>query len=102
MIPVLGLDLDEIALKKGHKDFVVIVSAINAQGEKHILAVLPDRKKDTVKAFLASIPVAVKTTIQRACVDMYMKGIAMLCMKNSRVLLSWSTGFMLPKTTRLC
>jgi transposase len=68
-IPVLGLD--EIALKKGHKDFVVIVSAINEQGEKHILAVLPDRKKDTVKVFLASIPATIKATIQRACVDMY-------------------------------
>ena len=68
-IPLLGID--EIALKKGHKDFVVIVSAINEQGEKHILAVLPDRKKDTVKAFLAAIPVLQKATIQRACVDMY-------------------------------
>jgi transposase len=68
-IPLLGID--EIALKKGHKDFVVIVSAINEQGEKHILAVLPDRKKDTVKAFLADIPVLQKATIQRVCVDMY-------------------------------
>ena len=68
-IPLLGID--EIALKKGHKDFVVIVSAINEQGEKHILAVLPDRKKDTVKAFLAAIPETNKTTIQRVCVDMY-------------------------------
>ena len=68
-IPLLGID--EIALKKGHKDFVVIVSAINEQGEKHILAVLPDRKKDTVKAFLAAIPVLQKATIQRVCVDMY-------------------------------
>ena len=68
-IPLLGID--EIALKKGHKDFVVIVSAINEQGEKHILAVLPDRKKDTVKAFLAAIPAANKATIQRVCVDMY-------------------------------
>ena len=68
-IPLLGID--EIALKKGHKDFVVIVSAINAQGEKHILAVLPDRKKDTVKAFLAAIPRQQKATIQRVCVDMY-------------------------------
>jgi len=68
-IPLLGID--EIALKKGHKDFVVIVSAINEQGEKHILAVLPDRKKDTVKAFLAAIPEANKATIQRVCVDMY-------------------------------
>jgi transposase len=68
-IPVLGLD--EIALKKGHKDFVVIVSAINGKGEKHILAVLPDRKKETVKSFLAAIPETTKATIQRACVDMY-------------------------------
>ena len=65
------LGIDEIALKKGHKDFVVIVSAINARGEKQILAVLPDRKKDTVKAFLAAIPTPQKKTIQRACVDMY-------------------------------
>ena len=69
VIPLLGID--EIALKKGHKDFVVIVSAINEQGEKHILAVLPDRKKDTVKAFLAAIPAPQKATIQRVCVDMY-------------------------------
>ena len=68
-IPLLGID--EIALKKGHKDFVVIISAINAQGDKHILAVLPDRKKDTVKAFLSSIPAPQKATIQRVCVDMY-------------------------------
>ena len=68
-IPLLGID--EIALKKGHKDFVVIVSAINEQGEKHILAVLPDRKKDTVKAFLVAIPETNKATIQRVCVDMY-------------------------------
>lgn len=68
-IPLLGID--EIALKKGHKDFVVIVSAMNEQGEKQILAVLPDRKKDTVKAFLAAIPAPQKATIQRVCVDMY-------------------------------
>lgn len=68
-IPLLGID--EIALKKGHKDFVVIISAINEQGEKHILAVLPDRKKETVKTFLSTIPTAKKGTIQRVCVDMY-------------------------------
>ena len=68
-IPLLGID--EIALKKGHKDFVVIISAINEQGDKHLLAVLPDRKKDTVKAFLSSIPAPQKATIQRVCVDRY-------------------------------
>jgi hypothetical protein len=33
---------------------------LNAQGDKHILAVLPDRKKETVKPFLVAIPVAQK------------------------------------------
>jgi transposase len=68
-IPLLGID--EIALKKGHKDFVVIASAINEQGEKHRLAVLADRKKDTVKAFLSAIPSQQKATIKRVCVDRY-------------------------------
>jgi len=68
-LPLLGLD--EIGLNKGHKDFVVIISGINEGGEKCILAVLPDRKKETVTRFLQSIPVEIKRTIQRACVDMY-------------------------------
>jgi len=68
-LPILGID--EIALKKGHKDFVVIVSAINQQKEKHILAVLADRKKETVKDFLESIPTPIKATILQVCVDMH-------------------------------
>ena len=50
------LGLDEIALKKGHRDFVVIVTARSAEGEVKVLAVLPDRRKETVKAFLARMP----------------------------------------------
>jgi len=68
-LPLLGLD--EIALKKGHKDFVVIISGINERDEKCILAVLPDRKKETVKAFLQTIPARLTKTLQRACIDMY-------------------------------
>lgn len=62
--------LDEIALKKGHKDFVVIVSARIADAVQ-IIAVLPDRKKETVKAFLESIPERIKKTIKIVCSDMY-------------------------------
>jgi transposase len=43
------LGLDEIALKKGHRDFVTIVTARSAKGEVRILAVLPDRKKERGK-----------------------------------------------------
>lgn len=62
--------LDEIALKKGHKDFVVIVST-RINDAVQILAVLPDRKKETVKAFLESIPQRIKNTIKTVCSDMY-------------------------------
>lgn len=67
-LPYFGLD--EIALKKGHKDFVVIVST-RINDAVQILAVLPNRKKETVKAFLESIPERVKKTIKMVCSDMY-------------------------------
>jgi transposase len=65
------LGLDEIALKKGHRDFVVIVSARLRDGRLAILGVLSDREKDTVKEFLADIPAGLAATIQTVCTDMY-------------------------------
>lgn len=67
-ITILGLD--EIALKKGHKNFVVIVSA-QIKGEVKILSILPDREKETVKTFINSIPDYLRQTIKIACCDMY-------------------------------
>jgi len=64
------LGIDEIALKKGHQDFVVIISGLSAQREKHILAVLPDRKKETVKTFLQTLPPAQCAGLKRVCIDM--------------------------------
>ena len=52
-IGVLGID--EIALKRGHRDFVAIVTTPTPDGVK-VLAVLKDRKRETVEEFLASIP----------------------------------------------
>jgi transposase len=67
-IPILGLD--EISLKKGHKNFVVIVTAKIKEKIK-ILSILPDRLKETVKTFINSIPDHLKETIKIACCDMY-------------------------------
>src|SRR5262245_52433202 len=53
------LGLDEITRLKGHGDFVAIVSARLPDGHVALLAVLPDRKKETILAFLQSIPVGV-------------------------------------------
>jgi transposase len=68
-VKILGLD--EIALKKGHRDFVVIVTGKSTSDEVKILAVLPDRKKQTVKQFLERMPRRVKRTIRTVCTDMY-------------------------------
>jgi transposase len=67
-LKVIGID--EIALKKGHQDFVTIVTG--RIGEKTmILGVLADRKKETVKEFLTSIPKRLRTQIRCVCSDMY-------------------------------
>jgi transposase len=65
------LGLDEIALKRGHRDFVTLVTVPLEGGGVEILAVLADRKKETVAAFLRAIPEALRRTIERACTDMY-------------------------------
>jgi transposase len=65
------LGLDEIALKRGHRDFVVLVTAPLEGGGVEVLAVLADRKKETVAAFLRSVPEHLRRTIERACTDMY-------------------------------
>jgi len=65
------LGLDEIALRKGHADFVVIVTArLNAE-RLVILGVLENREKETVIEFLRSIPLRLLQTIQTVCSDMY-------------------------------
>ena len=66
-IEVLGID--EIALKKGHKDFVTIVSGRD-EDQMHILAVLPDRKKETVKAFFLRIPQPFREHLTSVCCDL--------------------------------
>jgi transposase len=68
-IGVLGID--EIALKKGHGDFVVIVTARLSAQRLVILGVLENREKDTVIAFLRSIPIRLLKIIHTVCSDMY-------------------------------
>jgi transposase len=67
-LEVIGLD--EIALKKGHQDFVTIVTSRIGQ-ETRILGVLKDRKKETVKEFLMSIPKQLRKQVRVVCSDMY-------------------------------
>src|SRR5262249_62107321 len=52
------LGLDEIALKRGHRDVVVLVTVPLERGGVEILAVLAGRKKEAGAAFLRGIPEA--------------------------------------------
>ena len=65
------LGIDEISIKKGHKDYLAIVSACTKPGELSVIAVLKNRDKATIKAFLESIPLSLKTTVKSVCTDMY-------------------------------
>jgi transposase len=68
-LDVLGID--EIALRKGRKEYVAIITARPADGNVVLLAVLPDRKKATVKQFLQGIPRQLRATIDTVCTDMW-------------------------------
>jgi transposase len=64
------LGIDEISLRKGHNEYVVIVSAKNKKGDLSVIAVLPNRLKETIKAFLESIPERLRKTVNSVCTDM--------------------------------
>lgn len=65
------LGLDEIALKKGHRDFVVPVTTRTADGELKLLALLPNRQRETVEAFLRQIAARLRRQVRDVCTDMY-------------------------------
>src|SRR5512143_1895489 len=65
------LGLDEIALTRGHGNYVAVISTRDNQGQVSVLAVLPDRRKATVKGFLEAIPAPLKATIRTVCIDLY-------------------------------
>jgi transposase len=69
--PLTTLGIDEIALLKGHRDFVAVISAQTAAGELHLLTVLPDRLKATVVGWLHTIPAAVRAQITTICTDIW-------------------------------
>jgi transposase len=69
--PFATLGIDEIALLKGHRDFVAVISAQTDQGQLHVLTVLPDRLKTSVVAWLMTIPAAIRKRITTVCTDIW-------------------------------
>jgi transposase len=69
--PFATVGIDEIALLKGHRDFVAVISAQTDQGHLHVLTVLPDRLKASVVAWLLTIPAAIRKRITTVCTDIW-------------------------------
>ena len=65
------LGIDEISLRKGHKNYVTIISNRNKDGKLIVLGVLADRKLETVQEFLESIPKNLRKMVKAVCTDMY-------------------------------
>lgn len=65
------IGIDEIAMRKGRRNFVALITTQQADGQVKLLSVLPDRKKETVHTFLETIPVRLRRTMETACTDMW-------------------------------
>lgn len=64
------LGLDEISLKKGHKDFVTLIT-YRIYEKVHIFGVVKGREKSEIVAFLRNIPRRLRNTVQAVCCDLY-------------------------------
>lgn len=67
-LEVMGID--EITLKKGHHDFVVVISAY-VNGVLQVIGLLGERTKAAVVAFFRSIPKRLRRTVGVICSDLY-------------------------------
>jgi transposase len=62
------VNIDEISLKKRHKQFVLVISDIS---RKCILEVLPDREKQTLEHWIESLKASERKAIQFVSIDMW-------------------------------
>jgi len=62
--------MDEIALRKGKSNFVLIITSRHAERIR-ILGVLSDRKKASARQFFETIPQRLHATIEAVCSDMW-------------------------------
>jgi transposase len=65
------MGIDEIAMTKGHDNFVAILTTQQADGHVALLGVLADRQKETVRKFLETIPKRLWQTMEKVCTDMW-------------------------------
>jgi transposase len=67
--PIRRLGLDEIALKKGHDDFVLILSDLE---RSQIVAVLPERTKEALAVYLDTWNAEQRAAIEEVAMDLWL------------------------------
>lgn len=65
-IRVLGID--EISMRKGHRDFVCVITDID---RKCVIEVLENRLKETLVAYLSALPPSVRKSVRYVSIDMW-------------------------------
>ena len=75
------LGIDEISLKKRHKQFVLVISDIS---RKCILAVLPNREKQTLENWIESLSAQKRKAIRFVSIDMWRPYYQAVCGKLPR------------------
>jgi len=81
---VRRLGIDEIALKKGHAQYALILSDVD---RKRIIAVLPERTKEALEAHLASWSAEQRAAVTDVALDLwepYHRAVA-ACLPNARI-----------------
>ncbi len=68
-IRIIGID--EIAMTKGRKNYVAIITTQQNDGHIALLGILADRKKESVREFLETIPKRLRQTMKKLCTDMW-------------------------------
>ncbi len=66
--PVCRLGIDEIALRRGHDQYVLVVSDLDAG---RVLTVLPDRTKATLEAYLATWSAEARAAVTDVALDLW-------------------------------
>ena len=64
------LGIDEVSIRKGHKDFLTIVTS-HHNDKTTILAVIKGRERSAIEGFLSTIPPKLKRSIKGVCCDLY-------------------------------
>ena len=64
------LGIDEISLKKGHRDFVAVISTY-VNEKLQVVGLLKERTKAAVTQFFRSIPKHLQRTVRIVCSDLY-------------------------------